>query len=100
MEIGGTDNGRHLGFHGKHWVQMYPQAADLTLCVKDRSPKREGVTYATNGRATHPQDLHLVWVQPQPIQLHQFQYCLQAATCILYYLIHHWEFQLTRTNPA
>ena len=37
------------------------------------------VTHATNGGGTHPQNLHLVRVQPQPILLHPFQYGPQAA---------------------
>ena len=79
MKEGGTDHRHHLGFHGKRRVQMYPQAADLTLCGKGHPPKRKGVAYTAGGRTTHPQDFRLVQVQPQPIQLHPFQYSLQAV---------------------
>ena len=55
---------------------MNPQAANLSLC---ESPKIQRVFQTTNGGAAHPQDLRLVWVQPQSVHLHPLQYDLQAA---------------------
>ena len=46
---------------------------------KDGGTFVQGVSQTTNVWATHPQDLHLVRVQPQPIFWHPLQYSLETA---------------------